>query len=216
MREALRVKTPSPMTFHRPFPGCSITSGDGSLEHAALSDDERALHQTLAPARSARWVRGRRAARDALVQVLGSPLPATTSILRDPQGAPEVHGLRGMHLSIAHSGERSAALASASAPVAIDFERITDRTPFFEERAFTPEERVWLDTQPLRAEAATRLWAAREVAAKLSGQGLQGQPRRWALSEACGETLFICGVPVTTQVFEHHVLAWSHGEGVLS
>lgn len=121
-----------------------------------------------------------------------------------------------MHLSIAHSGERSAALASATVPVAIDFERITDRTPFFEERAFTPEEREWLDSQALRGEAATRLWAAREVAAKLSGQGLQGRPRRWALSKTCGEILFICDIPVATRVIGHHVLAWHHGEGDLS
>lgn len=214
------MNTAHATAIHRPFPGCSIASGSGpgalDLRDAGLSEGEIALHGAIAGARKTRWIRGRLAARDAVRQILKGPLPPFVSIGRFPSGAPQVEGIAGMHVSIAHSGEQSVAIASIAHPVAIDWERVQPRSEAFEARAFTPAELRWLDTQTDRSVAATRLWTAREAAAKLAGTGLRGRPREWGMTAATAKSITIQGACIATRVIDGHVLAWGHGQPSVS
>jgi len=202
------VSRTHPITIDRPFPGCAIVTS-AAPDPEVLAPPERVLHASLPSPRQDRWIRGRIAARDALEQVLPGPLPSGLAILREESGAPRVEGLPGAHVSIAHAGARSAAIASDTHPVAVDFEEIRAPSHVLLDRGFTAEEREWLDAQPDRALAATRLWAAREVASKLAGTGLQGQPRRWPMREATAHSITIGEVRVATRVLDDHVLASS-------
>jgi phosphopantetheine--protein transferase-like protein len=79
-------------------------------------------------------------------------------------------------VSIAHSGNRAAALAALSSNhwVGIDLEQVSRRSDSFVSEAFTEEERLLLSTVPCDREEEwlLRLWCAKEALVKALGYGL--------------------------------------------
>jgi len=126
------------------------------------------------------WLRDRAAPR---------PLhPVEVSISADEFGCPHLDPIFGISVlpsvSIAHSDGVAMAVAAAQ-PCGIDFEDVTDNAAQRVLDDFTsPSERTilapLLESQPSEA-WATRLWCAKEAAAKMLGTGLQGRPRQFEL-----------------------------------
>ncbi|MGE5755360.1 MAG: beta-ketoacyl synthase N-terminal-like domain-containing protein [Planctomycetaceae bacterium] len=126
--------------------------------------------------------------------------PADLAIEPDPRGRPRLRSLidpaRGdlPAVSIAHTDGVAVALAARDprARVGIDVERIVDRSPGFEDLAFSEGERALLDRLAgpgsSRAEWVARLWCAKEAVAKASGQGMAGGPKGLSAIEADAAT----------------------------
>ncbi len=143
---------------------------------------------------------GRIAAQDAVRRWLwdhgaGPVWGVEVGIDHDEAGAPLVRGLParpGMPVleppwvSLAHKPELAVAVVSADGPVGIDVEKVVPRTPGVEQTALAPAERALLDRlagddPSLRALWFTRLWAAKEAAAKADRTGLAGRPRQFVV-----------------------------------
>ncbi|MCL9795277.1 4'-phosphopantetheinyl transferase superfamily protein, partial [Frankia sp. AgKG'84/4] len=143
---------------------------------------------------------GRIAAQDAVRRWLwdrgaGPVWGIEVGIDHDDAGAPQVRGLPtrpGMPVldppwvSLAHKPELAVAVVSADGPVGIDVEKVEARTPGVEQAALAPAERALLDRlagddPDLRGLWFTRLWAAKEAAAKADRTGLAGRPRQFVV-----------------------------------
>ncbi|WP_347257713.1 4'-phosphopantetheinyl transferase superfamily protein [Methylocaldum sp.] len=143
------------------------------------------------------WLLGRIAAKDAVRDWLARQAgteemlhPAALIIRNNDQGQPEVAPVpeanRLPQLSISHSEHRAIAIAHAG-PVGVDIEPIRPRQPSFVETMAGESERSLLrDTSGDPDEWATRLWCAKEVAAKLLGLGMNGSPKAYE-AQAIGE-----------------------------
>ncbi len=109
----------------------------------------------------------------------------------DELGAPYVDGdwrgrlIDAPQVSLSHNGESClAAVASPGQPVGVDLEdpaRV--RRPDLVADSFAPQERAWLEglDGPAHTERVTRMWCAKEAAAKCLGTGLQGQPEAFVV-----------------------------------
>ncbi len=184
---------------------------------------ERAGYDRLNPRQQRHWVLGRVAAKDAARLRLAEAgatgvYPVEIQVDNDDRGAPRFvvdHPAgRGMHLSIAHTDWLGVALVG-NGPVGIDIEKVAERSARFEEMVSTPAERalVAAAAEAGRDEALTRLWCAKEAAAKATGMGLQGNPRAFAVEEVDGDRYLIGGrwVATTTLALQEgaFVVAWT-------
>lgn len=134
------------------------------------------------------WLLGRIAAKDAARDWLARQArteemlhPAALIIRNGEQGQPELAPTpelkRVPRLSISHSEHRAIALAHAG-PVGVDIEPVRPRPPSFVETMAGEAERSLLrDLGGDADEWVTRLWCAKEVAAKLLGLGMNGSPK---------------------------------------
>jgi phosphopantetheinyl transferase len=134
------------------------------------------------------WLLGRIAAKDAardwLARQAGTEEmlhPAALIIRNGDQGQPELAPApelqRVPRLSISHSEHRAIAFAHAG-PVGVDIEPVRPRPPSFVETMAGDAERSLLrDLGGDADEWVTRLWCAKEVAAKLFGLGMNGSPK---------------------------------------
>ncbi|WP_197686222.1 type I polyketide synthase [Actinoplanes derwentensis] len=157
---------------------------------------ERAEYADRTPMAQREWLLGRVAAKDAVRELLrtGDPLfPCQIRIGNDADGRPWARGPGGerFHVSLAHAGPIAVAVASAADGVGIDVEAVAERD--IAAVALTEmESRLVRDAAPAdRAELVTRLWTAKEAAAKAAGTGLDGGPRRFAVT---GLTAHGCAV----------------------
>ncbi|SEG13024.1 Acyl transferase domain-containing protein [Thermomonospora echinospora] len=187
---------------------------------------ERAEYDRLAGRAQGPWLLGRIAVKDAVRHWLweqghGPLFPAELTVHNDAAGRPEVRGPFDARLSvsIAHTADLAAALVRpAPQPAGIDVEAVrTDSAPI-EGVALTETERALLerlaerpDTD--RATAVTRLWTAKEAAAKAAGTGLQGRPQDFVVTAADGDRLLVVtGGEVTavqTCLVDGHVVTWT-------
>jgi phosphopantetheinyl transferase len=143
------------------------------------------------------WLLGRIAAKDAVRDWLARQAgteemqhPAALIIRNGEQGQPELAPApelkRVPRLSISHSEHRAIALAHAG-PVGVDIEPVRPRPPSFVETMAGEAERSLLrDLGGDADEWITRLWCAKEVAAKLLGLGMNGSPKVYE-AQAIGE-----------------------------
>ncbi len=189
------------------------------ISRTYLTQTERAAYDALPPRRRRQWLAGRVAAKDAVLNWLRRQsglcgiFPQELTIGNDAAGMPIVipHVSNsvppGLCISLSHKDNIAAAIVAA-APVGIDIERIEPRTPGFADLAFTAAERALLGTED-EATGLTRLWVAKEVAAKRAGTGLAGRPKDFAADTRDGDAWRVNGHWVATRLFRDCVLGWS-------
>lgn len=188
-----------------------------------LTPKEHDVYEGLSIRRRRQWLAGRVAAKNAVCDLLRrkpstEPVsPRQFSVVNDTLGAPKIEAHApgavpwGLHLSIAHKSVPGGILAGAIVgehPVGIDLETIAPREEGFLDLAFSEAERSLLAGDDLPSEY-TRGWVAKEVAAKASGYGLRGAPRRYVISAREGEALCANGHWVATLSLGGYVVGWS-------
>jgi phosphopantetheinyl transferase len=137
--------------------------------------------------------------------------PAEVQVANDDGGAPVLTAVgHELHVSLAHTPWLGVAMVGADRPVGIDIERIEPRPERFDALVMTVDERALLPAGRDEDEWRTRVWAAKEAAAKAARTGLEGNPKRWTLTAVDGERLLVDGRWVqTTRFEEEHVVAWT-------
>jgi phosphopantetheine--protein transferase-like protein len=180
-----------------------------------LGEAERAEYERQTPRRQRSWLAGRIAAKDAVRTLLwrlghGPLFPVEIAIANEPSGRPVVRTSTGRNLrvSIAHKGNVAVAMACEQRPVGIDIERIETRGESFAELSFTEDELRLVKDEP-RDEAWTRLWSAKEAAAKACGTGLVGSPVRFPVRDRVGERLLVGDAWVTTKRHGDFIIGWT-------
>jgi acyl transferase domain-containing protein/phosphopantetheinyl transferase (holo-ACP synthase) len=139
------------------------------------------------------------------------PHPAAFAVAHDELGRPYLEPAGDPtlpHISLAHTGDFNVALA-ASVPVGIDVEPANRDTRSILADFATAEERELVDQlatiQPDEA-WETRLWCAKEAAAKALGTGLQGRPKDFqALDVDADGGLLIHHVPTGERLVVYSV-----------
>jgi len=186
----------------------------GTLAHMILSGAERRQWRDLRgpDIRRTEWLFGRAAAKDAVRRLVKEHygievFPADVEIGQDADGRPFA-SLLGMgeseivpSISIAHSDGLAVAIAGYCAEgqwLGIDVERLRPRREGFQEIAFSKDELTLLDafSGSARDEWVTRLWCAKEAAAKALGKGLVEGPRSlavWRLDVPTGTVEVVLG-----------------------
>jgi phosphopantetheinyl transferase (holo-ACP synthase) len=189
-----------------------------------LSRAEREQMDGLGVRRKRGWLLGRIAAKDAVRDWLwkrgrGSMFPVEVSVSNQADGRPRVSGpfSEDLRISIAHKDTVAVARVAVGRDVGIDIERIEPRSDSFAAIAFTDAERT-LRADEDRDEWLTRVWSAKEAAAKARGTGLEGNPRRFEIKEVAGERLLVGSARggdslpprwVETQRDGDYIIAWT-------
>ncbi len=190
------------------------------LARRFLGEAERAQYERQGPRKQRAWLSGRIAAKDAVRELLwrsghGPLFPVEIAIDSDASGAPSVRTLepRGgdrIHeptVSIAHKDDVAVAIASYDRDVGIDIERIEARPEGFSELAFTADELRMTGGPP--EEATTRLWVAKEAAAKAARTGLSGDPRRFPVTDRAESRFLVAGRWVEVKRFGDYMIGWN-------
>jgi phosphopantetheinyl transferase (holo-ACP synthase) len=172
-----------------------------------LGEHERAAHEGLAPRGRRGWLLGRIAIKDAVRQYRWARgeraiFPVEVEVRNEPSGRPVVEG--GLHVSVAHKDDLAVAIACEH-EVGIDLERIEPRTETFAAIAFTSAERALGDSSD---EWLTRVWAAKEAAAKALGTGIT-DPKRFEVTARDGERLHIGDRAIQTRRDGDYIIAWT-------
>jgi phosphopantetheinyl transferase len=164
-----------------------------------LSLDEQGDYERLNPLTQRQFLLGRIAVKDAVRRWLwarghGPVFPAEVAVANDPAGRPLVRGPfdHDLRVSLAHVDGLGVALVGDGADVGIDVERVEPRRPSFEALVLTNDERTVRAPEDFDRDAwLTVLWAAKEAAAKATGQGLNGRPKDFEILERRGNRLRI-------------------------
>jgi acyl transferase domain-containing protein len=185
------------------------------LSRRFLGEGERADYERQGPRKQRAWLSGRIAAKDAVRDLLwrggqGPLFPVELTITSEASGRPIVHfgAGRDVRVSIAHKEDIAVAIAREGKDVGIDVERIEPRSDAFAEISFTKEELRLVEGEP-RDVAWTRLWAAKEAAAKAQGTGLEGQLRRFPIRDRAGERLLVGDVWIETKRHGDFIISWT-------
>ncbi|MDR2713320.1 MAG: 4'-phosphopantetheinyl transferase superfamily protein [Clostridiales bacterium] len=141
------------------------------------------------------------------------PIEFTCS--HDENGRPIVQGygraeekVNDLFISLAHKEKMAVALASDS-PVGIDLEKIEEKSEDFLLAAYTEKEIELLKEMP-GPEAVIRFWVAKEAYAKMTGEGLKGNPKRFEVSAVEGDILIIEGIRIKTmKLGSDHIVGWT-------
>ncbi|GAB1643164.1 beta-ketoacyl synthase N-terminal-like domain-containing protein [Krasilnikovia sp. MM14-A1259] len=200
----------------------------GMAARGILGGDAATEYERMPGARRMQWMLGRIAAKDAVRFRQWDAghtdvYPIELTVRNEPSGRPYVElrpgrGFLPSAVSIAHAEEVGVAIAGpAGAEVGIDVVEITARDDSTIRYALSDAERAQLGTDP-DADVA-RIWAAKEAVGKALGTGLDGAPRRFAVSLADG-TVTVDGrtFPVAFSEIENppelpprrYVVAWTH------
>lgn len=187
-----------------------------------LGRSEREQYDAMNPNAQRQWLLGRIAAKDAVrlhrwAEGHGPIFPAEVQVANDHAGRPTVSAVgvaagEDLQVSLAHTAWLGVALVGDATDeersVGIDVERIEPRTDRFDGLVMAPEEQALL---PVADDVwRTRVWCAKEAVAKAAGTGLEGNPKRFALTAVDGERLLVGGRWVQTTIFEEeHVVAWT-------
>lgn len=209
-----------------------VVGDDPAALHAWLTPAERAEAAQRGERGRAGHLAGRVAAKRAVAGALraaGVAVPALVDIeiTNDEHGRP-MAAVRArpdllvspVEVSIAHAGRTGVALATCRTvagaahrtEVGVDLEPVEERSSRFERLTLTSAERA-LPPVPDddRSTWLTRLWSAKEAAAKAGGLGLQGRPKAFEVTERAGRALRVAGHWVDTDVITvdgaAHVLA---------
>lgn len=139
------------------------------------------------PRRQRQWLLGRVAAKDAILDFLQREdpsmrlHPAEIRLRYDGSGRPVPEGpenrTKSLQISISHAEDRAVAVAHRE-PVGIDLELIRERNAGFLESFTNAEERSMLSRFDPNEKPAliTRLWCAKEAAAKMRGTKMGSNP----------------------------------------
>ena len=213
-----------------------VADDDAALAALAsrwLTPAERAIADSLGPRARCGRIAGRVAAKQAiqagLTEIGFAHLDAARiQITNDAHGVP-VPTIRGarvatrhLRVSIAHAAGVAVALATTASRTAthapgIDVEPVEERSHRFERLTMTAAERA-LEPVPGddRDTWLTRLWSAKEAAAKATGRGLQGRPKDFAVSRVVDHRLRIGDRWVVTECLtvggRVHVVARTENE----
>jgi phosphopantetheinyl transferase (holo-ACP synthase) len=209
-----------------PRPSSPVADHAVALAVADLGDPARAAERWLTDAERAvvaqrgergrvAHLAGRVAAKQAAVGHLAARGFAELTagrlrITNDDAGCPVVSvrgarvAARHLRVSIAHSARVAVAVASArpgAAGIGIDVEPVEPRSHRFESLTLTPAER---ELAPVigddRDTWLTRLWGAKEAAAKATGLGLRGRPKAFEVVAVDDERLLVDGRWIATEV----------------
>jgi acyl transferase domain-containing protein/phosphopantetheinyl transferase len=180
-----------------------------------LSRAEERVYAAQGPRTQRAWLNGRIALKDAVRDVLrregaSAVYPIEIESYNLDSGAPAVRLADGsvLNVSLAHKREIAVALADRAGPVGIDVETIEARSANFVATAFAEEELALVEGLE-RDEWLTRLWVAKEAAAKRRGTGLGGDPRRWQATQRDGERFYLDGGWVRTARRGDVALGWT-------
>lgn len=108
----------------------------------------------------------------------GVPIDRRCPDCARPHGRPRIRGAgRGLHVSVAHSGQRVAVALSTAGPVGVDVEELADHADI-PAGVLTPGEQAALDRLPAHRRPAEFLWywVHKEAALKATGHGLRIPP----------------------------------------
>lgn len=185
------------------------------LARRYLGEAERAQYESKGPRNQRAWLSGRIAAKDAIRNLLWQRFdtaifPIEIEISNDAEGMPIVECAydRRLRVSIAHKDDIAIAMATVGKKVGVDVEKIAPRDASFVEISFTEEELRLVDPAS-RDEWLTRLWTAKEAAAKARGTGLVGNPRRFVVRDRSGERLLVDDILVETRRHGDYILSWT-------
>ncbi|NWF65818.1 MAG: 4'-phosphopantetheinyl transferase superfamily protein, partial [Chloroflexi bacterium] len=173
----------------QPFGEIESNIWENLYAHLILSRSELSEYHSMPRSeRRTQWLFGRSAAKDAVrswIARTGGPklYPADVVIGTDDHGRPVAGGAWAARvaevprISISHKGLIAVAAASRR-QIGIDLERVEPREASFEGAAFDPGEQQILRgyAGADRDEWVTRLWCAKEAAAKAIGVGLRYGP----------------------------------------
>jgi acyl transferase domain-containing protein/phosphopantetheinyl transferase len=186
------------------------------LSRRFLGEAERAQYHEQGPRKQRAWLSGRIAAKDAVRHLLwqsghGPLFPVEITIASDSNGAPVAiaPSTRPVHVSIAHKDDVAVAMASYEGDIGIDIERIEPRPESFSELAFTADELRLAGDETETGESMTRLWVAKEAAAKAARTGLSGDPRRFPVTDRAENRFLVAGRWVMVKRFGDHVIGWT-------
>jgi len=181
-----------------------------------LGESERAEYERQTPRRQRSWLAGRIAAKDAVRSLFwrrghGPVFPVEIVVTNEASGRPIARTTTGreVNVSIAHKNDIAVAIASEELRVGIDIERIEPRADSFAELSFSEQELCLVKGEP-RDEAWTRLWSAKEAAAKAAGTGLSGAPARFPIRDRAGERLLVGETWIKTERRGDFIIAWTH------
>ncbi len=189
------------------------------LSKRFLNRPEVADYEATSPRRRRQWLNGRVAAKDAVRRYLWSRhgrvdlYPKELRISNNVQGQPcvEPHVTDAfdepVFLSIAHKDSMAVAMASGCA-IGVDIEKIESRSEEFLRLVMSEEEIARLP-DVAREDWVTRVWVAKESAAKRAGTGLEGKPKHYALQEINGEKLRINEQWITTRRYGDYIIGWT-------
>lgn len=167
------------------------------LAHTVLAPEEREQFYALPKNNRRRedWLVGRIAMKEVsrawIAEHTGNLLlPADIVICRDDAGRPFVSGQQLSEVpevSVAHvEGEAVAVASYPGNPVGVDFERSgRAETSALFSGGFSADEHALVIAED--ETSVLRGWCAKEAAAKMLGQGLNGRPRSFALRDIHGE-----------------------------
>ncbi len=187
-----------------------------------LDSHEREQWNQLGPRRRRGWLLGRIAIKDAVRNFLRERdgrdrFPIEVAVRAASSGRPriEIYGESAddLRVSVAHKPDIAVAIVGEGRDVGIDIETIEARGDGFASLAFHDHERE-LARGADEAEWQTRLWAAKEAAAKAAGTGLEGNPRRFRVRERAGHHLQIEGPDgvlrwIATERDGDYIIAWT-------
>ena len=123
--------------------------------------------------------------------------------------SPGAAAVEGLFVSIAHKGTAAAAMVS-DRPVGLDLEAIEEKSEDFTGVAFTDDE-VGLQKKTGDPNAAIRFWVAKEACAKMTGEGLKGNPKRYEVSTVSGDELTVGETLVRTSVIgDEYIAGWTN------
>ena len=183
-----------------------------------LDLEERKHYRSLYPNQARDYLISRIALKDGVRLYLQKDerddliFPIDIGVGHDERGKPLLYGhesLRGLEISIAHKGSEAVAMV-AREPVGIDIEKIEERSREFMELSFTPRELDLLSERNNDPEWTARLWVAKEAYAKMTGRGLEGNPKQWEVESIDGEELTIRDTVIkTTRHRDHYIVGWT-------
>ena len=185
------------------------------LARRFLGEAERADYERQGPRKQRAWLSGRIAAKDAVRDLLwkggqGPIFPVELAIESEASGRPSVRLASGrdVRVSLAHKDDVAVAIAREGKDVGIDVERIEPRSDAFAELSFTKDELRLVEGEP-KDEAWTRLWSAKEAAAKAHGTGLQGQLGRFPIRDRAGDRLLVGDLWIETKRHGDFIISWT-------
>ncbi|SNX63789.1 phosphopantetheinyl transferase [Streptomyces sp. TLI_55] len=140
-------------------------------------DDRERIARLRRPGDRTRSVLARWLALQGAARLLGTPWTGLR-LTRDPRGRPYVAGRPRLSLSLAHSGRYAVAAVAYGGRVGVDVEEVSRVAALPDSAYLTPAEISALPPAPHGAESRAALWALKEAATKLTGEGLRAGMRR--------------------------------------